>query len=551
VPADLVLGPLLRYADSVQATIWVETSAPCEVQVRAGDSLTRAPTFTVHGHHYAIVAVDLPRPEAVPYTVELDGRLAWPPPDSEFPPSVIRPTPADTPLRLLFGSCRTSVPHDPTNNRRHGIDVLRAYARHLATLERYDRVDQLLLLGDQVYADATSDEMRQVIEARRDLREPPGKELADFEEYTQLYRIAWSEPANRWLLSTVPTAMMFDDHDLRDDWNTSHAWREQMNAQPWWRKRVIGGIAAYWLYQHLGNLSPDELATDPVLAAVRGAGEDAGDLLDEFAWQADREPWRNRWSYSRQLGSSRLVVIDTRCGRVLTPGNRAMLDDGEWSWLEKQIRGDVEHLLVGTSLPLLLPVGIHDVEAWSEVVCDGRWGSRAARVAEQLRQGLDLEHWAAFGTSFRAMAGLLQDTVQGRRGAPPTSVTVLSGDVHFSYLATVEPPGGGRFHQVVCSPIRNPLGRGLRLLNGLAQFVVARWFGRMLARSAAVPDPPFTWQIDEGPWFDNAMATVHLDREHAWVQWQAAEIGEDGEPRLRHLGAYRLTATVPETAARS
>jgi hypothetical protein len=542
VPVDLVLGPLLRYVDQRNATVWVETSAPCVVRVSAGDDQSSEHTFTVHGHHYAILPVELSG--TVPYTVELDGRPVWPQPGSAFPQSVIRPLRAEAPLRVLFGSCRTSVPHDRKSNRTHGIDVLRAYARHLAAMQPYDPVDLLLLLGDQVYADSPSEAMLDIIRRRRDLGEPPGKELADFEEYTQLYRLAWTDPANRWLLSTVPSAMMFDDHDLRDDWNTSQAWRDEMNAQPWWRRRVIGGLAAYWIYQHLGNLSPDELAADPLLAKLRSVGGDGGELLDEFAWSADQERRRNHWSYSRRLGSSRLVVIDTRCGRVLTPGQRRMLDEDEWAWLEEQISGDVHHLLIGSSLPFLLPVGIHDVEAWNERVCDGVWGPRAAKVGERIRQGVDLEHWAAFGWSFRGLAGLLRDTAAGLRGAAPASVVVLSGDVHFSYLATVDLPGGaGRLYQVVCSPIRNPLGRGLRLLNGLAQFVVARWVGRLLARGAGVPEPPFRWRIEEGPWFDNAMATVHLDERHAWVQWQRAETDEDGEPRLSHLGAHHLTRT--------
>ena len=52
-------------------------------------------------------------------------------------------------------------------------------------------------------------------------RAAAGDELKDYEEYAHLYRLAWSDPANRWLLSTLPSAMIFDDHDIRDDWNTS------------------------------------------------------------------------------------------------------------------------------------------------------------------------------------------------------------------------------------------------------------------------------------------------------------------------------------------
>ena len=64
--------------------------------------------------------------------------------------------------------------------------------------------------------------------------------------------------------------------------------------------------------------SPDELATDQLLG-VQAADGDAGELLDEFAWTADAEPERNRWSYARDYGRVRLIVLDSRCARVLTP----------------------------------------------------------------------------------------------------------------------------------------------------------------------------------------------------------------------------------------
>ena len=71
------------------------------------------------------------------------------------------------------------------------------------------------MLGDQVYADQVSPETERLIEERRgsgeaSAEDPPRGEVADFEEYTWLYREAWSDPATRWLLSTIPSAMIFD-----------------------------------------------------------------------------------------------------------------------------------------------------------------------------------------------------------------------------------------------------------------------------------------------------------------------------------------------------
>ena len=84
----------------------------------------------------------------------------------------------------------------------------------------------LLLLGDQVYADELTDETKRAVAARRDITSGPGAQVADFEEYTWLYQESWQDPEVRWLLSTVPSAMIFDDHDVHDDWNTILAGRD-------------------------------------------------------------------------------------------------------------------------------------------------------------------------------------------------------------------------------------------------------------------------------------------------------------------------------------
>ncbi len=278
----------------------------------------------------------------------------------------------------------------------------------------------MLFLGDQVYADETSDEMQKFIESRRDIDEPPGEELADYEEYSHLYKLAWSDPANRWLLSTLPSAMIFDDHDIRDDWNTSARWRREMEATDWWHGRIVAGLASYWVYQHLGNLTPEERSQDEIWQlVVEHDGEeelDLSDTLDAFAERVDQKPETYRWSYARELGEIRLVVVDSRAARVLQEDQRSMLDPDEMAWLDEHMQGDCEHLLVGTSLPFLLPEGLHHLEAFSEALAGGAWGRRGVKVGETMRQGADLEHWGAFQEGFQDVARMAAEVATGHRG---------------------------------------------------------------------------------------------------------------------------------------
>ena len=169
------------------------------------------------------------------------------------------------------------------------------------------------------------------------------------------------------------------------------------------------------------------------------------------------------WSYCRDVGGTRIVVVDSRAGRVLEEGRRSMVDEEEWDWITEHATGDVDHLLIATSLPFLLGRGMHYVEAWGEAVAGGAWGRLAARAGERLRRTVDLEHWAAFQTSFAALAELQRAVAAGERGAPPASIVTLSGDVHHAYLFEVAFPRGSGARsavwQAVCSPYRNPLDK--------------------------------------------------------------------------------------------
>jgi len=550
VDPRLILGPLLRHVDETSATVWVESAVATQVAVRAGDRSWTANTFTAHGHHYCLVHVDGLGPgQEFGYTVEIDGDEVWPPVGSVHPPSRIRTLDFSRPLSVAFGSCRTSVAHDPVGNRKHGVDALRALSLRMMEQPTSKWPDLLLFLGDQVYADETSEAMREFITARRSIEEPPGEELKDYEEYAHLYRLAWTDSVNRWLLSTLPSAMIFDDHDIRYDWNTSAEWREEMARTSWWRDRIVGGLGSYWVYQHLGNLSPADRDQDPVWQHVRRTEgrEDIAEFLDDHAEKADAKPDYYRWSYSRDLGRTRLIVIDSRCARVLEPGTRQILDASEMDWLDGLLQGDRDHVLVGTSLPFLLPAGLHHLEAWDEAVADGAWGGRGRKFGERIRQGADLEHWAAFQKSFQRVAAMARDVVNGRRGSPPATVIFLSGDVHHSYLAEValpEPTANGRILQAVCSPIRNPMPRSMRFAFAAMAYGFAWPTGRAVARSAKVPEPPFTWRITKGPWFENSIARLDITGRDIQLCWEKPKLDSDdsAHPQLHPVGEATIVA---------
>jgi hypothetical protein len=518
---DLILGPLLRHAGETDALVWVETAAPCTVEVLG----CSAPTFSVAGHHFALVYVQELEPGGqVPYEVRLDGDLVWPPAGAAQPPSVIHTrVPGDDACTVTFGSCRTMQDKGP--------DALSALAARAADDPQRRRLDLLLLLGDQVYADELSQATRARLRERRDVSLPPGESVADFEEYTWLYKEAWSEPAVRWLLSTVPVVMIFDDHEVHDDWNASLAWVQEMRAKAWWPARIEGALMTYWCYQHLGNLPPGELERDETFHAVRDAAGDAAPLLREHARRAVRDPSTVRWSFAREVGCARVVVVDSRAGRQLDPGRRAMLDQPEWDWVAEQLSCGARHLLVGSSLPVIGPQAVHYAEAWNEAVASGAWGRRAAGWAERMRLAMDLEHWPAFQGSFTALFEVLRDVGAGRHGPPPNTITLMSGDVHFGYLARVAFPRAAGVRcavwQSTCSPLRNPLPPKLRAVTRMSFGRLPWLVWRLLAVAAGVKDPPVRWRFEEpSPWFGNQIATLRIDGEHARATFEEAR--EDG-----------------------
>jgi hypothetical protein len=336
----------------------------------------------------------------------------------------------------------------------------------------------------------------------------------DYSEYARLYRESWTDPEVRWLLSTVPSVMIFDDHEVIDDWNTSAAWRADALRQPWWPERIAAALASYWVYQHLGNLHPDELGADPVYPAVVSA-TDATATLREFGARADRERDGYRWSYAVDIGDTRLVVLDSRCGRQLERGRRAILPDGQWDWFAACLRsGGYAHLAVGCSLPWLLPYGVHHLEAVTSSLAESRWRP-VAWAGEWLRRAADLEHWPAFGRSFTALAALLSQL-----DPDVASVSVLSGDVHHSYVARPD-LDGPPIHQLTCSPVHNRVPPVMRQVFRTAWGPRSAWLGRALSRLFDVQPSGLRWAKLAGPYFGNVVGTLVHSGQSAHVTIEA------------------------------
>ena len=305
-------------------------------------------------------------------------------------------------------------------------------------------------------------------------------------------------------------------------------------------------------------MSPEERAEDPVWRLVRdhdGPGEaDVSDALDAFADRADQEPDSYRWSYARDLGTqARLVVVDSRAARVLDPEKRSLLDEGEFAWLDEQLRGDVDHLLIGTSLPYLLAPGPalrRGVQRGAGAWARGAGGWQAP--GETIRQAVDLEHWAAFQDALPA--GRAHGRSRSPRGGgggrrarsrscPATCTTATSSEA-FARGRARRTAQGSRILQAVCSPIRNPLARKWRFATAFLSYGVAGPVGHVVARSAKVPDAPMRWRLIKGPWFDNNLATLEVVPDGLRIWWATGVVpGDDHEhPRLTTVADLHLVA---------
>lgn len=218
------------------------------------------------------------------------------------------------------------------------------------------------------------------------------------------------------VLANLPVYMIFDDHDITDDWNLSRRWEENAYSHPFSRRIIGNALIAYLVCQAWGNapqnFSPTML--DKIRHVVTGNAVKAHDELvsDLIAF--------NGWEYKVKTEPP-IVVIDSRTRRWRSdrkPSHPSGLLD--WEGLM-----DLQQALLGHDKGVILvsPAPIFGVKIIEVVQRVFTWIGYPLLV--------DAENWMAH----RKAAYTILSIFRHRR--TPHNFVILSGDVHYSFVYDV------------------------------------------------------------------------------------------------------------------
>lgn len=258
-------------------------------------------------------------------------------------------------------------------------------------------------------------------------RKPPpdlsDKDRAMYEaEKAELDRFVADLSKVRRLLAHLPTAMMFDDHDVTDDWNLSLAWEQAAYGHPLSRRVIGNALIAYGINQGWGN-RPKTIGGDLQTLfkqALSAPGSDDHDMAIEAI--LDYQKWDFEWPTDPPL-----IALDTRTRRWRSERNShfpsGLLDWEAVTDLQARLRGKEAVLLVSAA-PIF---GVKLIEA-------------VQRLFTILGKPLmvDAEYWMAHPGTASAILNVFQ-----HRNTPRHFV-ILSGDVHYSFVYDVQLRNGHR-----------------------------------------------------------------------------------------------------------
>ena len=308
-----------------------------------------------------------------------------------------------------------------------------------------------------------------------------GMHAADFAEFSYLHERAWSVEGARKTLAHLPSFMIFDDHEIADDWNFSDKWVDIAHGNahdPYamWPKTITDGLAAYWMYQGWGNLSPQTWASDPrvqILDRARASGKDALPALRQLILDRAGKPARPgadaskrlTWYYALPVRSPRFFVVDDRTEREVYGAGGPF--QKQLQWLEAGLKAaPASAAFIVFPTPFLLPHPLswamahpeftRNIEFVYKVLTQGRLD---LKTVERLKRDADMEHAAGnqVWDQMLRMLARIQDSV-----TPLKTIAFLSGDVHFScsldgQMQKLDSPAQPNLLQLVSSGLRAAL----------------------------------------------------------------------------------------------
>jgi len=220
----------------------------------------------------------------------------------------------------------------------------------------------------------------------------------------------------RRLLAHTPTYMIFDDHDVTDDWNLTAAWEQAAYQDPL-AKRILGNsLFAYWLCQGWGN-DPKQFKGDFYQVADSYQQKASSEKQDQFI---DCLLKFSHWQYTLD-SQPKLVVLDSRTRRWRS--EHALGDpSGLMDW---EALCELQQELIGhDSILLVSPAPIFGVKIIETI-------QRIATLAGQ-PLAVDAENWMAHPGSASTLLNIF------KHPKTPRHFVILSGDVHYSFVYDVE-----------------------------------------------------------------------------------------------------------------
>ncbi|WP_412547014.1 alkaline phosphatase family protein [Photobacterium toruni] len=240
----------------------------------------------------------------------------------------------------------------------------------------------------------------------------------------------------RRLMAHIPTYMIFDDHDITDDFQLNRRW-ETAAYNNLFSRRIIGNaLISYWLCQGWGN-APEKF-TPACLALARTFFEqpttEKHDALAAYFYRFED------WHYTIAT-VPKIVVLDTRTRRWRSE-SRANRPSGLMDWealveLQQELLHEPAVIIVSAA-PIF---GVKFIETLQ-------------RMMTLLGQPLvvDAENWMAHPGSANTLLSIFTHT------KTPTTFIILSGDVHYSFAYDItlrNLKGQFKIFQITCSGLKN------------------------------------------------------------------------------------------------